>query len=64
MWQVDKCKHCVVAGETWQSIADLYATDWLQLWSANAATPVPPIYSTSPFDGAFLSRSSPAILHP
>ena len=50
---MDKCKHCVVAGETWQSIADLYVTDWLQLWAANANTAqaVPLVYGASLFDG-------------
>jgi hypothetical protein len=49
--QVEKCKHCVVVGETWDTLAAVYATDWLQLWSTNAGAPVQPVWGSSGMDG-------------
>ena len=42
---VSKCRYCAQPGETMQSLADSFQTDWLQLWGANAhgaPNPAPP----------------------
>ena len=33
---VSKCRYCAQPGETMQSLAESFQTDWLQLWGANA----------------------------
>ena len=61
--QVEKCKHCVVVGETWDTLAAVYATDWLQLWSTNAGAPVPPVWGSSGMDGVHHSTLPFSTLH-
>jgi hypothetical protein len=35
IFHVSKCRYCAQAGETLQSLADSFYTDWLQIWAAN-----------------------------
>lgn len=56
--EVQRCMHCVVAGEGWAGIAALYSTKWLQLWAANAASPPspPPYLPAVQLDGTHPDR--------
>ena len=36
-WYVAMCQVCATGGDTLESIAEAYNTDWLQLWGANSA---------------------------